>query len=141
MKMRTKRRKKTRITSRLASLAWALAALFSQMSGPAASAAEKKTKAAESYGLIAVTVFREPGFALPGAELTLTLAPTGGGAKQKRKATSDARGEYVFRVPVQAQRYSVGVSAKGLVPQEKMVQAEGEQRIDVTFLLAAESKQ
>lgn len=138
--MRTKRRKKTRITSRLASLAWALAALFSQMYGPAASAAEKKAKTAESYGLIAVTVFREPGFALPGAELTLTLAPTGG-AKQKRKATSDARGEYVFRVPVQAQRYSVGVSAKGLVPQEKMVQAEGEQRIDVTFLLAAESKQ
>ena len=128
--MKRKRRKKTRIGSSILALA-----LLAGMA-----AGEKKPKVSEVHGLIAVTVFREPGFALPGADLTLEAFPVEPGSKHKLKGVSDARGEYVFRIPVEAKKYSVGVSAKGLVSQEKVLAAEGEQRFDVTFLLAAESK-
>ena len=128
--MKTKRRKKTKIGSSLL----ALALLTGLASG------EKKPKDSAAHGLIAVTVFREPGFALAGADVILKPFPAESGSKLKLKGLSDARGEYVFRVPIEARKYTVGVSSKGLVSQEKMVSAEGEQRIDVTFLLAVESK-
>src|SRR5882724_951772 len=62
----------------------------------------------EAYALIAGTVFRESGFALPGAEVTLT--PEAGEApnakNKKLKAISDARGEFAFRVPPLPWRYT-----------------------------------
>ncbi|MBV8818842.1 MAG: hypothetical protein JO022_10835 [Acidobacteriaceae bacterium] len=103
--------------------------------------AAKKATAA-SYGLIGVSVFREPGFALPGAEVTLVSNPETGQKplKLKRKELAGARGEVVFRVPTEAMRYIVRAAGKGLAAQEKSVAIEGEQRIEVTFMLAPESK-
>lgn len=138
----TKRKKKTKIGSSLLVLAILLA--------PAAFAEKKKaakpdTPAGAAYGMIGVTVFREPGFALPGASIALIPEPAepltpAQLKKVTRAAESSARGEYVFRVPVQAMKYKVRAAAKGLIPQEKSVSIEGGERIDVTFLLAPESK-
>jgi hypothetical protein len=108
---------------------------------PAASA--EKRKQAEPYGLVGGTVFREPGFALAGAEVTMVAAPESGPApagSKKQAATTGARGEFAFRVPVQAMRYALHAAAKGYQPQDKQVSIEGEQRVEVTFLLAPESK-
>ncbi len=111
---------------------------------PAAGADKKKAAEAQPYGQIGVTVFREPGFALPGAEVTLTANPENGGDPpklKKLKGNVDNRGELVFRVPVSAMRYTVRAESKGFIPQEKAVLMEGEQRMDATFLLAPESKE
>ena len=96
----------------------------------------------DSAALIAVSVFREPGFAVPAAEIQLAVATESkSGVKAKKiKVTSDARGEYVFHVPPDAMRYLVTASAKGLTPQEKAVEVQGEGRTDVTFTLQQESK-
>ncbi len=135
MKTRTRRKKKTRIGSSLVLLALWLA--------PAICADKKKAGEAQPYGQIGVTVFREPGFALPGAEVTLTANPETSADPQKLKklqGTVDARGEVVFRVPVSAMRYLIRAQSKGFIPQEKAILMEGERRSDATFLLAPESK-
>ena len=62
------------------------------------------------------------------------------GAK-KQKATTGARGEFAFRVPVAAMRYALHAQARGYASQDKRASIEGEQRVEVTFLLAPESKQ
>ncbi len=92
--------------------------------------------------MIAVSVFREPGFAVSGAEIELMAAPDDeSGAKMKKwKATADSRGEFVFRVPPTAMRYTVSASAKGVKAQQKTLTVEGEGRFDVTFMLEQESK-
>jgi hypothetical protein len=133
--MKTKRKtKKTRIGSSFV-LALALAAL--------ASGADKK-RAPEPYGILAGTVFREPGFALPGAEVTALSDDSelarNALKRKKLSAVSNARGEFAFRVPTAAARYTVKAAAKGYQAQEKTVSIEGEQRVDVTFTLRAESK-
>ena len=106
-------------------------------------AAGKKKALAESYALVSGTVFREPGFALPGADVTLVPDPEPGqpAAKIKKlQAVSDARGEFAFRVPPAAMRYKVFVAAKGYNGEEKSASVQGEERVEVTFLLRAESK-
>ena len=108
---------------------------------PAVRGGDKRT--AVSYALVAGTVFREPGFALAGAEVVLVPDSAGGqtpGKIKKMEARSDARGEFAFRVPPVPMRYTIRVSAKGYQPEEKSVSVEGEQRADATFLLRAESK-
>jgi hypothetical protein len=107
-------------------------------------AAEKprKQKRVESYALVAGTVFREPGFALPGAEVVLAGAPdapSGGPRVKKQKAAADARGEFAFRVPPETMKYVVMVSAKGMKNQEKSVLVQGDERVEVTFMLEPES--
>ncbi|MBS1875050.1 MAG: carboxypeptidase regulatory-like domain-containing protein [Acidobacteria bacterium] len=97
-----------------------------------------KEKAAEPFALIAVSVFREPGFAVPGAEIE--LAPAADEKFKKLKVTGDSRGEYVFRVPTPAARYAISASGKGLKTQTKTLAVEGEGRFDVTFMLESESK-
>ena len=134
--MRTRTKKKARrIGSNLAFLLAALAP-------PAIHAGEKKAPA--PYALVAGTVFREPGFALPGAEVVVTPNPPEGQERLKVKkleARCDARGEFAFRVPPVPMRYTVRVSAKGYQSDEKSVSVEGEERVDATFTLRAESKQ
>ena len=118
------------------------AVLLSFLPAVAALAGSKK-KSSEPYGLVGGTVFRDPGFALPGVELILTpdLAPDQAvPAIKKMTATSDARGEFVFRVPTAPMRYNVRATLKGYSPQLKTVSVEGEQRVDVTFTLQPESK-
>ena len=100
-----------------------------------------KKKAAEPFGQIGVTVFREPGFSLRGATVTLMPAlPNPDGKVKGLSGVTDIRGELVFRVPTAAMHYNVKAQSSGYIPQEKTVSIEGEQRIDATFLLAPESK-
>ena len=131
--MRTKMKRKKR-----SGVSLALLFLIPLLPAPAA----KKSKP-ESYSLVAGTVFRESGYALPQAEITLIPDPQPDStpAKVKRlQAYSDARGEFVFRVPPAAMHYIVKVAAKGFQPAQKPVVIQGEERVDVTFQLQPESK-
>jgi len=124
--MRTKRRKKTKKTFSL---------LVSIALGASLSAGGKKEVA--PYAIVAVSVFREPGFALPGAEVSLT-ADTG---SKPKKGLCDARGEYVFRVSAEPKNYLVRATARGFHPEEKHVAIHGEsERAEVTLELHAEAK-
>ncbi|HTP90061.1 MAG TPA: carboxypeptidase-like regulatory domain-containing protein [Bryobacteraceae bacterium] len=99
-------------------------------------------KAAEPYSIVSGTVFREPGLALQGAEVTITPKLADGSQIKLRitHAISDDRGEFAFRVPGIAATYKVRATAKGFQPDEKTaeVTSEGE-RVDVTFMLENES--
>jgi hypothetical protein len=96
-------------------------------------------KSAEPYALIAGTVFRDSGFALAGAEVTVTAEPGPGETRtvklRKTKAVTDGRGEFAVRVPVAPMRYRITVRARGFRTQEKSVQIEGDQKVDVFFQL------
>lgn len=105
--------------------------------------AGKKKAVAEPYALVAGTVFREPGYALPEAQVTVIPNPEEGQAPVKIKklqALSDARGEFAFRVPSVPMRYTIKVSAKGYHPEEKSASVQGDDRTEVTFELRPESK-
>jgi Carboxypeptidase regulatory-like domain len=133
MKM-TKRRMRKRLTS----------LIFLLIAAVPLAAAGKKKAVPEAYSIVAGTVFREPGFALAQAEVTLIPNPQADGlpVKVKKLSTvSDARGEFVFRVPAASMRYTVKVAAKGYHGEEKTVNVQGEDRADVTFQLHEESKQ
>ncbi len=113
---------------------------------PSAAYADKKHKekaAAEPYAVLGGTVFRENGFALPGADVSISPDPQPGQTPVKiqyPRAISDSRGEFAFRVPASAMRYTVKASAKGFEPVQKPADIEGEVRIDVTLVLSAVSK-
>ncbi|HYL36248.1 MAG TPA: carboxypeptidase-like regulatory domain-containing protein [Bryobacteraceae bacterium] len=118
------------------------ALLLLALLAPATEAAKKKP-APESYALVSGTVFQPSGYALPNAEVTLVpeAQPDRAAVKVKKmQAVSDARGEFVFRVPPAALRYLVKVTAKGYQGQEKSVSVQGEERTEVTFQLEPESK-
>ncbi len=136
MKTKKKRKKKTRIGSRLL----LLAALFGCVISPAKEK-EKKSKLSDSWAVVAGTVFRTPGFALPGAEVTLDPDKDNPEhVKVKRQqAVSNSRGEYAFRVPATPLRYTVSVKANGFRSDSKQVQIQGDQRIDVFFQLEPEA--
>jgi hypothetical protein len=140
--MRTKRKKRrTRTTTGNSLRAIGFALLFTLLAASVAMAQKNSKQAGEPDALIAVSVFREPGFALAGAELQLSGASNNAAAKIKKlKASTGARGEYVFRVPAVASEYRLSVSAKGLKGQDKSVFIQGEERVDVTFMLEQESK-
>jgi len=111
---------------------------------PAASGNKKKSdsRAQEPYAIVAGTVFRDDGLALPGADVRLTATPEGSaepGGKPLR-AASDARGEFAFRVPAAPMRYAVSASAKGFERQEKTVSVQGDERAEVTLVLSRSSK-
>ena len=103
----------------------------------------KDKKSQEPYSIVGGTVFRDPGFALPGAEVTIT-PKLADGSQIKLKIThviSDDRGEFAFRVPPTAAKYTVKATARGFRSDEKITQVDFEgERVDVTFLLEPESK-
>lgn len=118
-------------------------ALFLLAFSPAATEAAKKKVAPEAYGLVSGTVFQERGYALPDADIILIPDPTPDTAPvkvKKMQTISDARGEFVFRVPTASMRYTITVSAKGYQKQQKSTMIQGEEHIDVTFQLQPESK-
>lgn len=134
-----KKKRKTRTTSG-SKLAGLVLALFVLLVAPAA--AEKKPKnpsaASEAFSVIAGTVYRPPGFALPGAEIEIT--PETEGKPKKMKAVSDARGEFSLRVPVVPMKYKVDVKGNGYLPQQQTIAIEGEQRKDLSFQLEPAAK-
>jgi hypothetical protein len=142
--MRTKKKRKKRIGTSLigtiligTSLVLMVAALV-----PLAAAAKKKP-ALDTYAVISGSVFQEAGYALPDAAVTLVSEPASGSApvkSQKMEAVSDARGEFIFRVPPGPMNYALVVAAKGYHSLRKSVTVEGQERVEVTFQLERESK-
>ena len=65
--------------------------------------------------LVAGTVFRENGFSLPGAAITLAMkdSPQGAEEDEEKPICIDARGEFAFRVLPVAATYIVRGSMKG----------------------------
>jgi Carboxypeptidase regulatory-like domain len=95
------------------------------------------------HAVVAGTVFRENGFSLPGATVTLVVKDAPGVPKSKAKklqSVSDSRGEFAFRVPPGAATYIVRASLKGFQAIEKEASVSGEERVEVTIMLPAESK-
>ncbi|BDC49925.1 hypothetical protein F183_A22410 [Bryobacterales bacterium F-183] len=104
--------------------------------------AAKKKKTADLYAIVGGTVFRDPGFALRGAEVTIEPEQevVNGSKLKAQKAVSDARGEFAFRVAPIAAKYRVTAKAQGLTSQTKPAATNGgEERIDVTFMLQPSS--
>ena len=136
--MRTKPRKKKRIGTRARQLFHiALGALLVLLLPEVLLAKDKeKAKKPESYSLVAGTVFRPPGFALPGAEVT--LKPEKG--KGQQKMTANMRGEFAFRVPSVFARYTVIVKASGFEQEEKSTEVGIDQRVDLPFELKPVAK-
>ena len=128
MRMRTT--KTTRIKIRIAVLVIALAA-GGVLTGQNA-----------AHAVVAGTVFRENGFSLSGATVTLIAKDTVKGAAKRKplRSASDARGEFAFQVPPAAGTYVVKAAMKGFQPAEKEASVGGEERVDVTLILAPESK-
>jgi hypothetical protein len=101
-------------------------------------AARTQSNNGAPHAVVAGAVFRESGFSLPGATVTLTIkdAPKG----KKLQAVSDARGEFAFRVLPGAATYVVRASMKGFQAAEKEAAIGGEERVEVTLVLQPESK-
>jgi hypothetical protein len=104
--------------------------------GAGSFAGDKKQKSI-SYAVVAGTVFRDPGFALPGAEVTLicNVAPEGVKSVKPQKMLSDARGEFGFRVPPGKASYKLAVKAQGFSSGEKQVEVAADERVDTYFSL------
>lgn len=131
---RTMRRMRTRTNG--ASLGFLALTLACLVSVPAAA---QKNRPQASNAVIAGTVFREPGFALPGAEVTLTPHANEAVKPQRKsqRAVSDGRGEFAFQVPGGQAAYTVAVRAQGYAPVEKVVKIGADERLDVYFELKA----
>ena len=136
------------MVERRKSIGWRFVSLFCLVlaaCGTAAAEGKKKPEGALEYAVVGGTVFRDNGFALADAEVTLAEAKeSAANAKakvKKLKATSSPRGEFSFRVPPLAGKYRVSVSAKGFQSAEKVVEIQGgSERVDATFSLSSESK-
>ena len=137
---RTTRKKRKRrpkkIGNRALALLLAAIAIFSALN---LQATEKRKKPMAATAVVAGTVFRDPGFALAGAEITLALEKAPPKARNQ-KTVSDARGEYAFRVPAEQSRYTVSVKANGFEGQQKTAEVNGEVRVDVFFQLKPVAK-
>ena len=123
---------RTRPGSRLAAVAFGCALLL------VAGVSWAQRKNDEAHAVVAGAVFRENGFSLPGA--TVTLAIKDAPKSKKLQAVSDARGEFAFRVLPGAATYVVRASLKGFQAAEKEAAIGGEERVEVTLVLPAESK-
>jgi hypothetical protein len=142
-KMTTKTRRTRKPTSGSSSGAgfrrWVTIAFLVTLLSPAAfpEKKEKPKPAAAPYALIAGSVFRPPGFALPGAQVVFTPEqPQANGIKLKKlEAVGNFRGEFAVRVPAVPSKWRVDVKMNGYRPDQKSVSVEGEQRFDLSFVL------
>jgi len=100
---------------------------------------QKARKQADPDAVIAGTVFRDPGFAQPGASVVLALksAPT----KKLQQAISSPRGEFTFHVPAGPNIYLVTATLKGFQAAREEIEIQGQEQINATLLLIPESKQ
>ena len=102
-----------------------------------AGAAEKKKSKFVPQAILAGTVFQESGFLVRGARVVVYNVER---PKDKKEAATDLQGEFAVRVPVGKGRYTIEVSAPGLVSASKTVDVAGDERLDVTFRLAPSQK-
>ena len=117
---------------RSASLFFLLPALLSSLS------AQGNKQKAEPYAIIAGTVFRDPGFAQPGASVVLALksAPT----KKLQQEISSPRGEFSFRVVPGPQTYLITATLKGFQTAREEIEIQDQEQMNATLLLVPESK-
>ena len=96
---------------------------------------EKKPAAGASVSqaILGGTVFNGAGFAMRGAEVTITRE--GAQGKERWKAVSDARGEFFLRLPPGPAKYNVSVRVPGVRPQEKQMTFEADERLELNFVL------
>ncbi len=127
----------TKTTRRTGSL---LVLLLLLLAGSRSLPAQDKEK--KIYSVIAGTVFRDPGFALPGALVILEEieAPAKGKRMKPQKVNSDSHGEYAFRLPASETKFKLTATAKGFVSQTKETAATPGVRVDVFFELKPESR-
>ena len=129
--MKRKRRKRRTGSSLLSLL------LCGLLVSAAASGKKKEDRQPVAVAVIAGTVFRPPGLALPDA--TVRIRPdreeAAGIRLKKADAVANTRGEFAFRVPAVPATWTVNVHVKGYKDQSKTVTVEAEQRFDLSFLL------
>jgi hypothetical protein len=132
------RKKKRKLKKRTGTSLTLLLALLSAVFLPLA-AAPKKKPVLDTYAVISGSVFDERSYALPGADVILApeVQPT---KANTIEMVSDARGEFVVRVPPGPMHYSVTVHAKGFQSLRKTVSVQDQERVEVTFQLERESK-
>jgi hypothetical protein len=135
--------KKRRLRKRIGTSLTLLPALLLAAYLPLA-AAPKKKPALETYAVLSGSVFKESGYAFPGADATVVpedqTSGTVAGKTKPIEAVSDARGEFVVRVPPGPRQYLVTINAKGYKRQQKTVSVQDQERVEVTFTLERESK-
>ena len=144
MKTRNWTRKKTSLTT-TGSNRFLFVLLIALLSTGVLWAKKKEKPAAETYAVIAGTTYRPPGLSLPGARVRVRPEAADANAAQAKKvkgveASTDTRGEFAIRVPAVPGKWVVDVSASGYQPQSKTVQVEGEQRLELSFVLEPETK-
>ena len=139
MKTKKKKKPKKRIGTKLSVLlALLLVAILPLAAAP------KKKPALDIYAVVSGSVFDSSGYALPGADATLAPDSQAQGVQTQKvkaiEAVSDARGEFVVRVPPGPMHYIVTVHAKGYQIQQKTLSVQDQERVEVTFQLERESK-
>ena len=96
-------------------------------------------KQTDSYAIVAGTVFRDPGYALPDAKVVLSAAGAPK-AKKLQEAVTNYRGEFLFRVPAREGKYVIKAAMKGFKPESKETSVSGSERVDVNLVLLPEAK-
>jgi hypothetical protein len=86
--------------------------------------------------VVAGSVFRDTGFALGGAQVTVSGLDKG--RKKEWKAATSARGEFAVRVPAGPADYTVSVKASGYQRWEKPVKVGADERIELSVILEPE---
>jgi hypothetical protein len=137
--MRTKKRKQTKRTkpTRIGSRFIIIAAVLVCSAFAAFGAKKDKPENAPAYALIAGTVYRPPGFALPGVKVVVEpeQAESHGAKLKKTEAVTDSRGEWAVRVPPVPAKWRIDVKVNGYRPEQRSVSVEGEQRVDSSIVL------
>jgi hypothetical protein len=120
-----------------------LGALLAGAAAPVASGqpsnGKKPGQKESAHGVIAGTVFRDPGFAQPGAAVWITRKDDPKG-KKLGEGISDSRGEFAFRVPPVQATYVLRATLKGYRPVRQDIEIGGEEQVNATLLLVPESK-
>ena len=141
MRMRTKKktRKRTSGSKPRAGLRLIAVAFLVALLCPAAFSAkkDKQKEAAAPFAVIAGTVFRPPGFALPGVDVQIVPEQKEAGGVKLKKAdvVTNTRGEFALRVPPVPASWRVNVKSSGYKPEQRSVSVEGEQRFDLSIVL------
>lgn len=126
----TSMKKRKKRTKRSISLVAAVAAVL--IASPAVAKKKKPAAPPTPQAVIAGTVFREPGFALPGAKVTVRPEKKG----EENQTVSSTRGEWAVRVAPVPMTYVVDVQASGYESQQKTVVIDGEEREELNFMLS-----
>lgn len=114
-----------------------LAFLAAALAVPLQSGEKEKEK---SYALLSGSVHSAEGFSLPGVPVSVRREED---RKPRWRAVSDARGEFVLRLPAEPATYEVATESKDHENQTRTVKVAGtdKETVVVLFRLARKSRQ